>query len=109
MNKRAALLSLAVLVLGAVYVLKFTDWFAEKNIRILFRTRGNAAFFGFDNREYQLNSVKVFRVEEVSTNKFARPLWQLVSTSNKGSEPVSTFNYGEPIAGMKETVAGIKP
>src|SRR5688500_12928341 len=108
MNKRAALLSLTVLVLGAVYVLKFTDFFAEKNIRILFRTRGNAAFFGFDNREYSLNSVKVFRTEEVTTNKYARPVWQLVSASDKGSAPISDLTYGEAIAGMKEAVAGMK-
>jgi hypothetical protein len=109
MNKRAAFLLLAVIVLGAVYVLKFTDWFTEKNIHILFRSRGKSAFFGLENREYKLNSVKVFRAEEVTTNKYARPLWHLVATTDKGSDPVTDFTYGSAIPGMKAAIDGTTP
>lgn len=56
------------------------------------------------NRELELTSVKVIPVSAIETNKFALPIWELVSNSH--SVPVKDFVYGMGIQGMKPAVKG---
>jgi hypothetical protein len=56
------------------------------------------------SRECQLESVKVVKVHEIETNRFAHPLWELVAED--GSKPVKTITYGVPVRGMKPKVKG---
>jgi len=108
MRKQTGLLIGAALVLAALYAFKFTDWFGKKHIQILFTTRNAKAVFGLDGKEYQLNSVKVFRVAELATNKYPHAVWNLVATNEKGSSPTTAFSYGATIEGMKPAVPGTK-
>ena len=62
--------------------------------------------FGID-RECKLTDVKVLAVAELATNKYALPVWHLVSDSN--SIPVKGFNYGEHIRGMRPQIKGARP
>jgi hypothetical protein len=56
---------------------------------------------------YRLTSVKVVLASEMDTNKYAHPLWSLVSESN--SPPTSSFIYGGGIRGMHLAVKGARP
>ena len=56
------------------------------------------------NRPLKLTSIKVVSLSEIQTNKFALPLWQLVSESR--SIPVKDFIYGANIKGMQPNVKG---
>jgi len=51
------------------------------------------------HERYRLKSVKVVLAEEARTNRFAHPLWQLVSDA--GSVPVDGFSYGVAVKGMR--------
>jgi hypothetical protein len=98
------------------------DWFAGPDIQIYHRsssrsstfTRGrgaqvspsNPVIFGF-NRKLQLNSIKVVKAAEIETNKYAHPLWEMVSSSN--SIPLRGFEYGQYIRGMHPKVANARP
>ena len=62
--------------------------------------------FTFDTK-YQLKSVKVVNAAEFATNKYAHPLWFLISASN--SLPTKVLIYGANPRGMKPEVAGAKP
>lgn len=107
MNKKTFTLIAVALVLGAVYVFKFTDWLVEENIQILYRTHRAQPFFGLQNKEYHLTSIKVVKAEEASTNKYAPALWHLVAADpKKGSEAVTDFIYGQPINGMQPAIPG---
>ena len=55
----------------------------------------------------KLTSVKVLSVPELETNKYAHPVWELISDSN--SIPTRTFAYGEHIHGMHPPVKGEQP
>ena len=73
------------------------------------RTRRNlhdGLSFGLDNR-LRLTEIKVVPLAEWQTNRYALPLWHLVSDSN--SAPVIDFGYGQRIRGMKSAVAGAQP
>jgi hypothetical protein len=59
------------------------------------------------NGYYQLKSVRVVELAKFETNKFAVPVWRIVSDSN--SVPISTFNYGSTIRGMRPEAKGIQP
>jgi hypothetical protein len=107
MKKNTVILILAALVLGGIYVLKFTDWFSQKNIQILFTNRGGNVFFGLEGKEYELTAIKVYRADEIATNKYPHALWHVVAATN--SAPVADFLYGQDIPGMKPSVAGLKP
>lgn len=105
MSKKTLILVAAALILGAVYVIKFTDWFAEKNIQIIYRNRGPQTLFGFTDKEYSLTTIKVVKVDEANTNKYAVPLWHLVASNPKsGSEKIGSFEYGQKINGMKPAI-----
>lgn len=56
------------------------------------------------NHKLSLNSVKVFSLADVQTNKFPRPLWNLTSPSN--SIPTKSIVYGERIRGLQPTIKG---
>ncbi|MDQ6630413.1 MAG: hypothetical protein M3Y82_01485 [Verrucomicrobiota bacterium] len=107
MKMRTGFLICAALILGAIYAHFFTDLFGPKKIHILFTNRNSKIFFGLDNKEYNITSVKVFRAAEIATNKYAHPLWNLTTDSN--SAPTTDFLYGSPIAGMKPAVAKVEP
>ena len=103
MNKRAALLVVLALLMGAAYVYFFTDWFRAARIQIKFKS--NPELFVFDPPA-DLTSIKVFNSAELATNKYAHPLWNLVATNKSAS--VQAFGYGMPVAGMKPAVANTK-
>jgi len=62
--------------------------------------------FSFD-RKLKLRSLKVIPVNDIQTNQFPHPIWDLVSESN--SVPLKTFTYGMWIQGMHAKVKGLQP
>jgi hypothetical protein len=66
----------------------------------------NSIIFGLVH-EYRLTAIRVVPLEELKTNKYAHPIWELVSASN--SAPRRAFSYGENIQGMKPPRDGMKP
>jgi hypothetical protein len=107
------LLALAI-VLGALYVARFTDLGRQERIQInvaIRPVRLNAGaddtlpvIFGLD-RERPLTKVRVAPLSE-ATNAKPKCVWQL--ETKKTSEPVRGFAYGDKIGGM-EFVAGVTP
>jgi hypothetical protein len=59
------------------------------------------------NGSFQLTSVKVISADELKTNKYPHPLWELTTTSN--SIPTRAFTYGMKIRGMHSAVKGAMP
>ena len=59
------------------------------------------------NGLYSLITVKVVVAADIETNKFPHAIWKLVTDSN--SVPVSTFNYGNPLRGMRPDIKGALP
>ena len=122
-KKQSVFLALAVLLL-CVYAYYFTDWFASESIQIVHTLRpytpprrgrarnsddnplANTVSFGF-NRKCRLTEVKVIPVSDLATNKYAHPIWHLVSESN--SVPTKAFVYGMNIEGMHPKVPGARP
>ena len=56
------------------------------------------------SRPLKLTSVKVVPVSDIQTNKYAPPVWELVSSTR--SIPVKDFIYGANIKGMQPSVKG---
>jgi hypothetical protein len=131
MNKKNLLQIAFVLVLATVYVVYFTDWFRPRTIQVSYVYRqvrpGRAAraarstpnartvpaapavprlVFGL-GQNYLLTEIKVVPLAVLRTNKFALPVWHLVSSSN--SVPLRLFTYGQGIRGMRPAVAGSRP
>ncbi|HWX19544.1 MAG TPA: hypothetical protein VN578_06520 [Candidatus Binatia bacterium] len=122
MTKKIWLMIALAVVLGGFSLYLNKDWFAKENIQIYHRSRpARIAFFrrkspdnstidpihfGF-NRELKLTSLKVVPVSAIETNKFATPIWCLISDSN--SVPIKDFNYGMPIGGMHAARKGVQP
>ena len=122
-KKQLVLLAVAVVLLCG-YAYYFTDWFASESIQIVHtlrpytpprRGRGrtsddnpvaNTVSFGF-NRKCRLTEIKVIPVSDLATNKYAHPIWHLVSESN--SVPTKAFVYGMNIQGMHPKVPGARP
>ena len=116
------LLIVAVVVLGGVYVVYFTDWFKPKTVQIFHTSRnlrpraarpGTGAsgalpnlIFGI-NQQLKLTEIRVVAADVYQTNQNALPLWHLVSDSN--SVPVKQFFYGQYIGGMRPAVKGVRP
>lgn len=122
MTPKAKLLLACAAVLGIVYVIFFTDLFRKQNMQILVqmtpgrasaipRPRDSAPVYPVSfklNKAYRLTSVKVVNTAEHATNRFAPPLWHVVSDSN--SAPQHVIVYGAPrIPGMRSTVPRAKP
>lgn len=59
------------------------------------------------NGMYKLTRVRVFETARIETNKFAVPIWRVISDSN--SVPTSSFNYGGYIKGMHPEAKGTRP
>lgn len=59
------------------------------------------------NGYYRLTSLKVVPAAELATNKYAHPVWHLISESN--SAPVSALVYGGYVRGMHPAVKGARP
>src|SRR5579859_3841479 len=120
MTKKNILLIVAAVVLAAVYVVYFTDWFRPKTVKIFHTSRnlhpraarpgaGGALpslIFGI-NQQLKLTEIRVVPADVYQTNQNAIPLWHLVSDSN--SVPVKQFFYGQWIGGMKPAVQGARP
>ena len=116
MSRKEYFLVGLVVVLVGLYAVFFTDWFRPKIMRIEHSARslreawsgsrrvdptgkqelGNISFAL--HRNYKLTSVKVVPLADYQTNKYARPLWELVAKS--GSQPVDGFAYGMAVPGM---------
>lgn len=125
MTKKEYLLTGMVLVLGCLYIYFFTGWFAPKIIRIEHTIRPARAVWSSDgqpavpigrqainvtfalNREFELTSIQVVPAAEYETNRYAHPLWHLVSED--GSEPTKALSYGFPIPQMAPSVPGAFP
>ncbi len=123
MTKKFWFILAAAVALGFVSLYLNTDLFRNDNIQIYHRARparmglfGRKArpgttqtipvFFGFD-RKLRLNEIKVVNVAEFETNKYAHPLWHLVTSSN--SLPTKGFAYGLPVPGMRSYFTNAAP
>jgi len=107
-----------LLVLAAVFVVFFTDWFRPKFIGVfhtnrLVRVRTKDTFsmmpqliFGLD-RQVKLTEITVVPLAEYETNRRVLPTWHVISDSN--SVPVKTFTYGQRLRGMRPVVVGSHP
>lgn len=121
MNKKNYILIVIALVLAAVYVAYFTDWFRTKPMLIssssrrVIQTDANTRtgsgpvrrYFNLGDDFYSLTEVKVVPLAALQTNQLAQPVWHLVS--DDGSDDVDSFFYGEKIRGMDPAVGGSEP
>jgi hypothetical protein len=119
-NKKQTWLIAALIVVAAVYVCFFTNWFKPKTIKIFDTSRhmiararrnhGNEdlpyVLFGMEGR-FKLTEIKVVPLASFQTNSATPPVWHLVSDSN--SPPVQQFVYGQRIRGMKPAFSGAEP
>jgi hypothetical protein len=106
MNKKNWFLIAVVVVLGAVYIIHFSNWFKPKVMAIAHNGRFGHINFTLGN-SFKLTSIKVVSVSELESNKYALPMWELKSDSN--SVPVKLFSYGERIGGMKPAIESARP
>src|SRR3954468_3737349 len=121
MTRNGIVLSTIALLLGAVYVIFFLDLFHKPSIEILPHIRpGRASAIPHErnspavypvafklNGKYKLTSIKVLNASELSTNKYAEPMWHMVAESS--TPPQDWIMYGLPIKGMKPAVPRAKP
>ena len=116
MTKQAWTLVVLAVVLGALYIFRFTDLGRTRQIQINVSSRPfapNAApddilpvMFGLD-REWRLTALRVTPLTEVS-NAQPKRVWNLVSKAKTGSEPLLGFVYGHDVAGMQQ-FGGVPP
>ena len=121
MTKNGIALTVVLVVLAVVYACCFTDWFTRETIQIIPQTRPGSpsniprpdgsppvskVSFAFDGK-YRLTSVKVVAADDYATNKYANPLWHLISDSN--SIPTKAIVYGFPIKGMRPKEPKARP
>jgi hypothetical protein len=126
MSRKEWVLIALVLVLGGLWAVYFSGWFAPKVIRVEHSVRslreswgprgvrvdptgkqefGNVSFSLHKN--YRLTSVRVVAVSDIKTNNHAHALWHLAA--KVGSQPVDSLAYGLPVAGMTAYSAGVEP
>ena len=121
MTKNGIFLSAIAVLLGACYAYYFTDLFHKPTIQIIPTIRPgrpssiprdsdqdpvHPVSFALDGK-YNLTTVRVVAAAELATNKYASPLWHLISDSN--SIPTKAIVYGFPIKGMKPAVPRARP
>ncbi|HET7624833.1 MAG TPA: hypothetical protein VFM25_06160 [Verrucomicrobiae bacterium] len=119
MTKKNLFLALLVLALAALSLYLNKDRFRGESIQIgsrwvtprgwMRRNRkspGKQLVFLLNNK-YELTSVKVIPVDDIKTNRFPHPIWELTTDSN--SVPTKEFFYGRNIRGMKPSVKGATP
>ncbi|HEY3761212.1 MAG TPA: hypothetical protein VGN23_05645 [Verrucomicrobiae bacterium] len=108
MNKKNYALIGLVLVLAAVYVVYFTDWFRSKPIiishtsRPMGRTGHEALLFSLGG-DYSVTEIEVVPLDEWQTNRLAQPLWHV---KGDGTDPVNHFAYGQRMDGLDPVVDG---
>jgi len=120
-KKQLLLLLLTGTLLGVIFYLS-RGWFAPSDIQIGSTIRPNRlserqqkrlgpavkhqpyTVSFFFNKKLKLESVKLVKLQELETNRFAHPLWELASASN--SVPVKNIVYGVPVRRMRPTVKG---
>jgi hypothetical protein len=125
MTKKGIVLIVVAVVLAAVYVTAFTDWFHSPQIQILPQIRpvrppkakGGNAQANFDNsvypvsfmldRKHGITELRVVAVADEKTNKYPHALWHMISDSN--SVPVKALTYGAPLPGMKPKTPKARP
>lgn len=122
-KKQILLLGVALALLSVAVYHFWNDWFGPEEIQIAHSLRpysprggrsparrapppGSSVLFFLDRR-CRLTEVKVVPLAEWQTNRYAHPLWHLISESN--SVPVKSFAYGVPIRGMHPPVRGAQP
>jgi hypothetical protein len=100
-------------LLGGILVYINGDWFHRRPIQITHRFHafggrfdiGGVAPLMFEfNSKLRLTSVKVVPLCDILTNKFAHPIWHMISDSN--SVPTRGFLYGMDIPGMRPALSG---
>jgi hypothetical protein len=118
MTKKQMVLLGAVALVG-VYLCFFVDWFASEDLQVTHavrlpssakQPRPNSPDLGRPvspvaftlNRKCRLTELQVVNAAELATNKYAHPLWHLVSKS--ASAPTKGFVYGGSIRGMRPSV-----
>jgi len=118
MTRKDWLLIFALVALVAIAVYLNSDWFRDDRIQIVHRAvqqrmvrnakppkfgevRVVPILFSFD-RKLALTEVKVVNAAEVQTNKYAHPLWHMVTDSN--SVPTMGIVYGAKIPGMRPAI-----
>lgn len=122
MTKKSLVLIAIAVLLGGVYVWKFTGWFRHPEIQILPQIRPPQrsrktptpatdmqvypVTFAFD-KKYQFTEVRVVAVDDEKTNKYPHAVWHLISDSN--SAPTKALIYGAPLRGMKPKVPRSQP
>jgi hypothetical protein len=126
MNKRQIGLLILLLALAGVAFYMLKDSFAAPDIQITYSIRplppnrqaqarrratpsglpGYVVAFGFDQK-VSLTGVKVFPLQDVLTNKYPHPIWNLTSESN--SPPLKSIVYGGYIHGLHPAVKGATP
>ena len=117
MERKTWLLIAGTLVLVAVYVTCFTNWFQPQTVWIFHTSRNvrpaaarggtlSSLMFGL-NRPLRLTEIRVVPLAAYQTNQNTPPLWHLVSDSN--SVPVKAIFYGQFIRGLKPAVPGTRP
>src|SRR5258708_39124110 len=105
MNKKSWALVVIAIVLGAFYIICFTNLFKPKVILISHNERFGRINFSLGNA-YSLTDIKVVSVSATAGTKYALPAWEVKSDSN--SAPVKLFSYGERIRGMKPVVSNAR-
>jgi|SRR5580704_4709960 hypothetical protein len=120
-KKNVIVLAITLVAVIGFYLYLFRDSFAPKFIHISHTIRLNQAYLRHPsantspedaprlinfvlNGPFKLTSVKLVPAAEFETNKFAHPLWELVTDSN--SAPTRAFTYGLKIKGMHTAVKG---
>ena len=106
MNKKSWTLIATAVVLGAVYIIFFSNWFKPKILTITHNGRFGRINFTLDS-PHRLTSLKVVSVSDYQSNKYALPVWELKSDSN--SIPIKLFSYGDRIRGMKPAIENTTP
>lgn len=121
MSKQKIIFILLLLLgLGALSLYLNKDWFAANPIQISHRISpwldnrrpgGRGGKLGptvaFSLSGYcRLTSVSVVLATDIATNKYAHPIWNLVSESN--SVPTASFVYGGAIRGMHPAARGAR-
>jgi hypothetical protein len=122
-KKELATVALIVLIVASFFAYLYRDSFRKPVIQIFHTFRPRSAtrtrrppdapdgqikslIFGM-GADYKLTSVKVISLNELATNKYAHPVWELSSDSN--SVPLKAFSYGSPISGMHPAVKNAAP
>jgi len=121
---KTKIISVALLIIGLAGLSLYLnrDWFASDTIQISHRLSpwmrsrrpgarnpndlGVPVTFAL-NGFYRLKSLRVVEAASFETNKYAVPVWRIVSDSNSVS--TSSFSYGSYIRGMRPEAKGIQP